>query len=244
MNHFPARLRARTTTVVLGGLAAVSLSAGPAAAHVRVEPDSTVSGSYSGLTFRVPNESDTASTTKVVLTLPRDTPFRHVSVRPVPGWTAAVTEAPLPTPVTLDGSTLTKAARTVTWTAGGGQAIAPGQYQEFAISAGPLPAPGTLVLPVTQTYSDGEVVDWATAQAPGQEEPEHPAPQFEVTAATAGGTAGVSAGAGDVRAAHAEQTSGDEGDLVSRLLAGGALLVALAALAGQVLARRRREVFA
>lgn len=239
MNPLSTRLRARTTSATALALAVLAASAIPASAHVRVKPDSTVAGSYAGLTFRVPNESDDASTTKVVLTLPQDQPFRHVSVRPLPGWAATVTEATLPTPVTLDGSTLTKAARTVTWTSTGDQAIAPGQYQEFAVSAGPLPTSGTVVLPVAQTYSDGEVVEWATPQAAGGPEPEHPAPQFDVTAAADGANtvAATTAGA-DVAAPVGADA--DPTDPVARGLAGGALLVALLGVGAQVVARRRR----
>ena len=243
MNPLSTRLGARTTAAAVGALVVLAASAVPASAHVRVEPDSTVAGSYAALTFRVPNESDTASTTEVVVTLPQDQPFRHVSVRPVPGWRATVAEADLPEPITLDGSTLTKAARTVTWTATGDQAIAPGQYQEFAVSAGPLPSPGTVVLPVAQTYSDGEVVDWDTPQAAGAAEPEHPAPQFEVTAASgaeAAAGAGEESAARGAGAAAAGAPDTDGSDPLARTLAGGALLVAVLGVAAQVVGRRSR----
>lgn len=65
--------------------AALSLAGtGVASAHVRVFPDSTASGSFSALTFRVPNESDTAGTVKLQVQLPQDSPFLYVSTRPVP----------------------------------------------------------------------------------------------------------------------------------------------------------------
>ena len=229
--------------VRLGAAAAaatlLALSAGgPASAHVRVKPDSTVSGSFAALTFRVPTESDTASTTKLVLTLPQDTPFAHVSVRPVPGWNAVVTEASLPTPVTANGTTLTKAARTVTWTADKGAAIGPGQYQEFAISVGPLPAPGTLVLPVAQTYSDGTVVGWDEPSQPGQAEPQHPAPQFDVTPKPDP----VSSQTALVDAAPAADVTATGPDPLARGLAAGALLVAHAGVGAQLWLARRRSV--
>ena len=62
--------------------------------------------------------------------------------------------------MTVEGTTLTKAPRTVTWQAQPGTRIDPGQYQDFDISAGPLPAAGTVALPAVQTYSDGTVVRW------------------------------------------------------------------------------------
>jgi uncharacterized protein YcnI len=208
----------------------------PASAHVRVKPDSTESGGYAGLTFRVPNESDKASTTKLVLTLPQDKPFSHVSVKPVPGWTAAVSEAPLPTPVTVKGTTLTKAARTITWTSDKDAGIAPGQYQEFSISAGPLPAPGALVLPVAQTYSDGKVVKWDQPSTAGAQEPEHPAPQFDVTPAASTAPA---ADSNDTVQADAVPTQ-EQPDLTARWLAGGALALAVVAVGMQFRGSRLR----
>ena len=53
-----------------------------ASAHVGVLPDSTVSGHGAQLTFRVPDESDTANTIKLVVTLPQDRPFTDVSTQP------------------------------------------------------------------------------------------------------------------------------------------------------------------
>lgn len=183
-HHRQSRRRGALLSTVLATAALVLLPVMAASAHVHVIPDSTASGGWSALTFRVPNESADASTTKVEVQLPQDTPFLSVSVKPVPGWTATVTEAELPKPVEVRGTTLTKAARTVTWTADatdGG--IAPGEYQEFAVSAGPLPAPGEILLPATQTYSDGEVVAWDQPTPASGDEPEHPAPSIKVTAA-------------------------------------------------------------
>ena len=62
--------------------------AGPAAAHVTVNPSTATQGGYTKVTFRVPNESDEASTTKLEVNLPADAPVASVSLKPVPGWTA------------------------------------------------------------------------------------------------------------------------------------------------------------
>ncbi len=232
-------LRAGAAAAV-AGFATVALTVLPASAHVHVQPDNTASGGYAALTFRVPNESDTASTTTVVVTLPQKEPLANVSVRPVAGWTATVTDAALPQPVTANGTTLTRAPRTVTWTATSARdAVAPGEYQEFSISAGPLPAPGMLVLPVAQTYSDGTVVTWDTPQTAGEDEPEHPAPQFEVTAASGGDE---HAGHDQLAAAATQASgSGSTSDPFARVLAGGALLVAAVGVGLQALAGRRRR---
>ena len=51
--------------------------------------------------------------------------------------------------LTKNGETV----RTITWTAGPGVRIRPGEYQEFDVSAGPLPEDtDQLVLPAVQTY--------------------------------------------------------------------------------------------
>lgn len=228
-----APLRRLAAAAALGtGLALLSTL--PAAAHVRVTADSTQPGSYSALTFRVPNEDDRASTTRLSVELPQDTPFASVRSRPVPGWRAELVTAPLPAPVEVNGATLTKAVRTVTWTAGRGASIGPGQYQEFALSVGPLPAGGELALPATQTYSDGKVVRWDEPPAADGTEPQHPAPTLEVAATT---TTGDAPAEQPVTSAAAEPAA-------ATWLGGGALALAgvatgLAALALRT-ARTRR----
>ncbi|NAZ84127.1 DUF1775 domain-containing protein [Kineococcus sp. R8] len=205
----------------------------PASAHVHAVPDTTAAGDYSVVTVRVPNESDTASTVRLVLTLPQDTPFTFVAVEPVPGWTARVVEDALPAPVTTDGATTTRAPHTVTWTADAGAGIAPGQFQEFDLDLGPLPAAGTRVLlPTVQTYSDGEVASWTQPTPPGGEEPESPAPEFTTTAADAPASAATAA-----PAATAPSPADGPADGLARGLGVAGLALGLAAL---VLALRRR----
>jgi len=232
------RTASLTLAALAGGLLLTPLAVPTADAHVRVVADGTAtSGGYTVLTFRVPNESDEASTTQVAVQLPQDTPFTSVRTRPLPGWTASVERAPLPSPVEVGGATLTEAARTVTWTADDDAAIGPDQYQDFALSVGPLPAPGQVLLPATQTYSDDEVVRWDEPVPASGEEPEHPAPVLVVGAADAG--AGTDA---------AETSLGiaDAADGTARWLGGAALALAVLAAGaagvalGTVRAGRRR----
>lgn len=244
-----ARLPPRPLAAVAVAAALLAFTAGPASAHVTVKPDNTASGGYAELVFRVPNETPSSDTTKVVLTLPSTTPFTDVSVEPVPGWTVVVTDAPLPSPATVDGTTITKAPHLVTWTASGPSAIAPGEYQSFAISAGPLPAPGMLELPVEQISSDGSVVTWADSTKEGSVEPEHPAPHFDVTPAAVDGdhhavaTTGSDSTTDTAPEAGGSGGSGDTsagGDGTARWLSGAALLVALGSVALQLAGRRRQ----
>ncbi|MFC4615855.1 YcnI family protein [Cellulomonas algicola] len=240
-----ARLAGRVAAVAALGLGAAVLPSA-ADAHVRVIPESTVAGGWSALTFRVPNESATAVTTQVVVDLPTDTPFLYVSTRPVPGWTATVEKAPLDAPVDSHGTTITEAPARVTWTATPGAEIGDGQFQEFAISAGPLPEEVglDLVLPAHQSYSDGTVVDWDEVAGDGGE-PEHPAPVFTTTAAPGDDAAAAddatAAPVADVDASGAATGTADEQpDTVARVLGGVGLLLGLAALVVAVVTSRRR----
>jgi uncharacterized protein YcnI len=239
----------RTLTMV--GTAAttaamIALGAGAASAHVTVNPDDTGANGYSHLTFNMPNESATAKTNKLEVKLPTDTPFTSVSVKQVDGWTAQVVSSELPKPVTVGGSTVTKAPTSVVWTANdAAHEIGQNQYQAFSISVGKLPAEGTkVVLPAIQTYTDGSVVNWNETAQDGQPEPQHPAPSFTTTAADdatptpSGSASAVPAAQGTTRATPASQTSDATGVWGLVLGALGAILGA-AALA-LVLAGRRK----
>jgi periplasmic copper chaperone A len=223
----------RLAVALAAGLAAVVVTAVPAAAHVTVSSPDAAPGGFGKLVVRVPTESDTASTTKLQVQLPAHTPFAFVSTKPHPGWTVATTERKLAKPVTVEGFTLSKAVATVTWTASGASAgIAPGQFDEFELSLGAFPSDvDTLSFPTTQTYSDGTVVTWDQPSVKGQDEPEHPVPTLELAAATQ--AAGVTV----------PDTGSSDG--TARWLAGTALVVAAVALvlaglsALGVLGRRR-----
>jgi uncharacterized protein YcnI len=223
-----------------------------AEAHVSAHADSTTAGSFSQITFRVPNESKSAGTVKFEVQLPSDTPFPSVSAKPLPGWKISIVEAKLPKPVEDEGTTITKAPRTITWAAQKGTQIGPGEYQEFSISAGPLPDAQEIALPAVQTYSDGEVAEWNQPTPASGEEPEHPAPTIEVVAATGGNTDGASGSpspaASTSTSAAASPAPGDNApaaasvsgsDPTARALAGLALLVGIVAGALGALGLRR-----
>lgn len=176
-----SRLTARRA-VTVAALAAttVLLAAGAASAHVTVHPESYAKGATDGvLTFRVPNEEDGASTTKVQVFLPTDHPVLGVLVHPQDGWTAKVTTTKLKKPVKTDDGTITEAASEITFSGG---KIDAGQYEDFNVAFGQLPDDiGQLVFKTLQTYSDGKVVRWIEESTGGQE-PENPAPVLKLTA--------------------------------------------------------------
>ncbi|WP_284980980.1 DUF1775 domain-containing protein [Arthrobacter sp. efr-133-TYG-118] len=177
-------LKTACAATMAAGLLAFGVSA--ASAHVNVNPDDPAAGGYTHLTFNVPNESATAKTNKLEVSLPSDKPFNSVSVKPVEGWTAELVTTTLPKPVTVAGATVTKAVSSVVWTADAAHQIGQDEYQAFSISVGVLPDAGTTItLPATQTYTDGTVVKWDEKTVEGQPEPEHPAPAFVTTASDA-----------------------------------------------------------
>ncbi|MEV7381978.1 YcnI family copper-binding membrane protein [Streptomyces lydicus] len=192
----------RTTLVTTLAAAGLLTTAGSAFAHVTIHPGSYPKGATDGtLTFRVPNEENNADTTKIQVFLPTDHPIPSVLVTPEPGWTAQVKTAKLKNPIKTDDGTINEAVSQITWTKG---KIQPGQYQDFNIAFGQLPANADqLTFKTLQTYSDGKVVRWIEEPKAGQAEPENPAPVLRLTkaadeAATATSAAPkASAGAGD-----------------------------------------------
>jgi uncharacterized protein YcnI len=190
-----ALMRAAT---VCGVAATVALAAAtPALAHVTAQPGEAKQGGYTKIAFRTPNESPTAGTVRLEVTLPPEHPITSVSTQPIPGWTAQVTTQPLATPVQDEGRTITEAPRTITWTAQPGTRINPGEFVEFEVSMGPLPTDtDQLLFPAVQTYDDGRVVRWDQPPAvEGAPEPEHPAPLVKLVAAAGNESGGTAAGA-------------------------------------------------
>jgi periplasmic copper chaperone A len=204
------RLLARLGAVTAAGLALMlgGFGGGPAAlAHVSVQSDGAEHG-FAELAFRVPTESDTASTVKVQVAFPADAPLTEVAVLPHPGWTYQVSR--------------NGAVSQIEWTASGSDtAIKPGEYEVFRVSAGPLPATGSLVFKVIQTYDDGQAVRWIDVPAAGGPEPEHPAAVLTLGSSAVATVAHVDAAA----AAPAWWATGASG--VALLVALVALLVAL-----------------
>lgn len=188
----------KRSAVVGSVVAALTLAlAVPAAAHVTVNPNTAVQGGYAKVTFRVPNESDTASTTKVEVNLPADAPFASVSLKPVAGWTMTAEKGKLAQPIQAHGSPITEAVNKITWTATGDAAIKPGQFQEFDVSLGPLPKVDQVVFKALQTYSDGTIVRWIDEPTTDGTEPDKPAPVLKLTAAAAATGPTVTSAAAD-----------------------------------------------
>ena len=222
------------------------LGAGIASAHVtaNVYGEQPAKGGYAAIFFRVPNEEPAAGTSKVEVELKPEYAIGTVRTKPVPGWTAKVEKAKLPTPITkTDGSQITEAVSKVSWTAdaGGGLPAGTDSFQEFEISLGALPTNvDQLEFPATQTYTDGKVVNWNEATPAGGEEPEHPAPVVKLAAKAAGDDHAM-AGMASTTGAQTEAAA-PASDTTARWLGGAGLIVGalgLGAGAGAILRARK-----
>ncbi|MEV7240827.1 YcnI family protein [Streptomyces sp. NPDC093248] len=232
----------------VAGSAVLALS-GPAFAHVSVQPEGTAAkGGYAVVDFKVPNERDDASTTKLEVNFPADHPLASVMPQPLPGWSVKVTKSKLDKPLTMHGEKIDEAVTKVTWTADG-KGVEPGYFQKFPLSVGALPEDtDQLVFKAVQTYSDKEVVRWIEVPQEGQAEPENPAPVLELSAATDDhhGTSAAADETDDKTDGKTGQTAADDedskggSDTTARVLGVVGIVVGAAGVAYGVLAGRRR----
>ena len=113
-----------------------------ALAHAVVYPKTSTPGAYEKYVLRVPNEKDTARTTRVEIQFPAG--LRVISFADVPGWTLQVRS---------------DTAGHVIGAAWSGT-LPPERFVEFPFVAVNPRTDARLVWPVFQTYSDGERVGW------------------------------------------------------------------------------------
>ena len=135
--------------------------------------------------------------------------------QPVAGWEVSMTTAELAEPLEAHGEEITPYVSVVEFRAEEGGGIAPGEFQEFALSGDPFPDVDSVTYPTVQTYSDGTESAWIEPTVDGAE-PEFPAPTLTLTAA-------------EPDAAVPATASDDQGD--DSGTATTALVVALVALA-------------
>jgi uncharacterized protein len=231
--------RIALATAALGVLAIPAT----ASAHVTLQPRTAAAGAYTVEDVRVPNETDDAVTTKIVVQFPDG--FAQASYQDVPGWKVKVVRERLATPVRTDDGEVTEGVRSITWTSESKAAgIQPGQFQDFPLSVQiPGRAGDTLTFKALQYYTGGEVARWI-----GAPDADKPAPQVQVTAAAATttaapastGTAANEDTAGPVSAGASD--GGDSSSDSSKTLAIIALIVGALGLAagGAGLASARR----
>jgi uncharacterized protein YcnI len=222
--------RTARSIAALTGAATVLLVplAGVASAHVTVQGPGATQDGYTKLTFRAPTEKD-VPTTKLEIAFPTDTPISSLRVKPKPGWTYEMTKAAPAVPLEVHGAAVTEVVTRITWSvAAGNQGIAAGEFDEFEVSAGPLPEVDQLVFKALQTYADGEVVRWIEEPVEGDAELEKPAPVLQLAASQESEN---DAPAADVDAEPVASTDDADGlSIAALVVAGLALATGLAAL--------------
>lgn len=212
-------LTALCAVAVVGG-ACTTLGAGTADAHVSANAPTLTQGGYGVVTFVVPNESDTAATTALTVTLPR---LKSARPEMINGWKAEVAKDPK-----------TSEATSITWTALPGTSGVPvGQFGQFRVAGGPFPEKKTVELPAVQTYADGQKVNWNQPTKSNGDEPDHPAPTLTLPVGTGG-----HGGHGESSAEDADDSS----DSTARWLGGAGLAVGVMGVAFGLVASRRRRV--
>jgi uncharacterized protein len=204
--------------IVAGALATATtvILAGPAAAHVTIDPPSVPKGSTSQLSFIVPNESATARTNRVQVVFPQPPDaIPEVSVAPMPGWRASVRKQQLDSPIATDDGSISEIVTWITWTATSiADTIGPDQYGTFSINADGIPDDtDELVFRVVQGRTDGSSVRWVDPVSDAGPEAQHPTPILVLTD-------GADSGTGEPPATTAPPSDGDVDDL-----AGGATTI-------------------
>ncbi|MFB7593160.1 YcnI family protein [Streptomyces sp. NPDC056160] len=242
-----SRKTSRLATVgALAGTAVLAVSV-PAFAHVTVQPEGAAAkGGYAVVDFKVPNERDNASTTKLEVNFPTDHPLASVMPEPIDGWKIAVTKSKLAKPLEMHGEKISEAVTKVTWTADG-KGVQPGYFQKFPVSVGALPEDADqLVFKALQTYSNNEVVRWIEVPQKGQAEPDNPAPTLQLTAADdAHQAAAQGTSTGSKAAASTTTASAESGnDTTARVLGIVGIVIGAAGVAYGVFAGRRRTTAA
>jgi uncharacterized protein YcnI len=216
----------------LGGLAGTLLGAGVAGAHVTVSPSSLPQGTDDAvLTFRVPNESASASVVGLRVQFPLAHPIVLVNPEAGSGWNVTVHTTRLPRPITTDDGTFTSTTSEIDWSGGD---IPVGQFGEFNVLAQGIPS-GTseLVFKAIQSYSDGTVVSWIQVPNRTVPDPPHPAPTISLTTPGTGSTPATAAPPSQSQSngAAVVPTSGTNAlDVAALVLSGFAVVLALLAV--------------
>ncbi|MDR7251490.1 uncharacterized protein YcnI [Nocardioides sp. BE266] len=194
--------------------AAIALSVvAPASAHVSATVTDASAGAFTVATFSVPHGCEESPTTKVEIQIPESvlsvTPTRN----PYYDLKSTITQLDEPT-TDAHGNEVTERTSSITYTAT--TPLPDGQRDTFELSFQVPDAEGeVLSFPTIQTCEKGRT-DWIEVAAEGQdeEELEHPAPSFEILAASgeSGHDHGTAAADDEAAAAdddHADETTAD-----------------------------------
>lgn len=158
----PRAVTATVTTALVSMIVLVAV-APAAAARVSVVPGTAEGGRVAKLAVRLSNERPDVPTTRLELDFPKDLVVPRVEVAQTGQWVATVTARPLDPPVVVADEEYDEAVDSIVWTGG---EVAPRQFEQFLVTAGPLPTGGRLVFAAVQGYADGTANQWSE---PGEE---------------------------------------------------------------------------
>lgn len=215
--------------IIFGALTAalVAALAVPAYAHVTVQPNEAVAGTFSRFSVRVPNERDDASTIEVSVEFP---PLAFLSFQPLDGWDRKTTTVTFDEPIDAFGNEITEGVGTVTWSGG---KVKPHEFVEFGFSALVPGEETTLEFKATQTYDSGEVVEWTGAA--DSDTPAARVTLYDIGAGEGEGQLGVlnrlADGATDHEAMADDTEESEDKDTLPLILGGTGSLLGLFALA-------------
>jgi uncharacterized protein YcnI len=161
------RTTARLAVSVSAATMAALVVAAAASAHARISPAVSLSNQLQLYSLAVPTEKEGATTSQVVLTVPKD--FSIDSFVPSPGWNRVEQST---------GSGENTVIQKVTWTGG----KVPTEEDALFQFLGEPSRSGAFTFTVQQTYSDGSIVNWS-----GSESSEDPAPMIEAKSSLGGG---------------------------------------------------------
>jgi uncharacterized protein YcnI len=165
MSHFRRTFRIRV--VAVAAVAAALVVTASASAHARISPAVSLSNQLQLYSLAVPTEKENATTTQIVLTVPKG--FSIDSFAPSPGWKRVEQST---------GSGENTVIQKVTWTGG----KVPTEEDALFQFLGQASKSGTYTFQVQQTYSDGSIVNWS-----GPESSDSPAPTIEAATSLGGG---------------------------------------------------------
>jgi uncharacterized protein YcnI len=151
--------------IAAAGLALITAAA--ASAHARISPPVSLASTLQLYSLAVPTEKANATTTKIVLTVPKG--FSIDSFVPSPGWTRVLKQT---------GSGDSAVIQQVTWTGGN----VPTEEDSLFQFLGETSGTGTYTFQVEQTYSDGSIVNWSDPESGA-----NPAPTIEAKSSLGGG---------------------------------------------------------
>jgi uncharacterized protein YcnI len=164
--HIAGRRRIPAAFALVSALALVA--AATASAHARISPPVSLSNTLQLYSLAVPTEKNPPLTTKsIVLTVPKG--FSIDSFVPSPGWKRVLQQT---------GSGDSAVIQKVTWTGGN---IPSGEDSLFQFLGQPA-KDGKYTFTVSQTYSDGSIVNWADPETGAD-----PAPTIEAKSSLGGG---------------------------------------------------------